>query len=64
MPATAAQAMRDSTRALAANCSNDDVIKVGRHRVTPVASTCCSASSTRSAVRPAELKSIPPNPFT
>jgi len=64
MPAMAGQVMRDSTRALAANCSKLEVMSVGRQRVTPVLRIRCSASPTRSAVRSAALKSMPPKPFT
>ena len=55
---------RDSTRAFAANRSNDEVMRVGRQRVTPRSRIRSSASATRSAVRSGALKSMPPKPFT
>jgi hypothetical protein len=64
MPAIAGVVICASTRALAENRSNDDVMSVGRQRVTPVARIRTSASATRSAVRSGALKSIPPKPFT
>src|SRR5712691_2169569 len=64
IPATAALVVRARTGALPANCAKDDVMSVGRQRVTPVARIRSSASTARSASRSGALKSIPPKPFT
>jgi len=44
IPAIAGSAARASTRAFAAKSSNDDVISVGRQRVTPVTRIASSAA--------------------
>ena len=63
-PAMAGSSTLINTRALAAKFSTDDVIRVGRHRVTPVDRIRFSARATASAVSSRLLKSIPAKPLT
>ena len=64
MPAIAGPVADSRPRAQALKRSSDDVITVGRNRVTPVARSAAAARATSSAVRPGELKSTPAKPLT
>jgi hypothetical protein len=64
MPAIAGWRAVRTVCAERAKASVDDVMSVGRNRVTPVFSSAATTSSTRSDVSAASPKSTPANPFT
>ena len=63
-PAIAGCAEDSTFAAHAANDSNDEVMIVGRHCVTPVARIAVRAPPMDSGVASGSLKSTPPKPLT
>ena len=64
IPAIAGWDVRAIVRAQAENVSSDEVMSVGRKRVTPVFPIAATASSMRSEVSAGSPKSTPAKPFT